>query len=295
MKKTLLAFLLLLLSLIFAGCADIQFDCGVDEDYNAYLKYDITLDTASLEAENTTLAKATLNRLQRYCETNLEVEVDSEQSDTTGIYSLRITKTVPNKSYGEAFEALEEMLTDEKLTPFLNLTMESKDTKYEHGYYFSAEADLSKIIETANMEDQSPAIKEYFEKSIEDITGSFRVSLPATRLFEDTAELSGGIASCQSPWSLDKPVKLCISAGVSDGQVADVSADIAADILKTTADDGSGEADVFSVISNAEGLKGKYLNVLYIAGSAGAVFFVVLIVLLVSGRKKKRSAETDGV
>lgn len=186
-KKTLL--LMLMLLLMFTGCAQINIDTGVDKDYNAYLTYTIDADLTSLDSEQAQSTMNTLDDVMEHYKKELEFEVLKSKSDLLqGICSYELVKKVPNNSYEEAFNTLQNMLTDEAITPFMQVAMTSKLAEYQQLYSFKGELDFATIYKTTNIESFPQYLQDDIGQKFEGCAGTITLSLPGSEV--ETA--SGG-------------------------------------------------------------------------------------------------------
>lgn len=213
--KCLLVVLLLLAAMI--GCGHIKMDMGVDESKNAFLRYEITCDLAGLDAAQKTRAIETLTNLNtHYALNGFTLQSANLGTDET-IITIAFEKKRTCNSYAEAFDALQEMLLDANISPFLQLDMQKYIGEYEMAFSFFAETDISQILSTAHTEQYPPDLRTEIEASVQGVTGEICLTLPATEAVEgDFVLLSeASLAQTTVPISLIAPTQIELSTRLS--------------------------------------------------------------------------------
>jgi len=172
--------LLIIMTLFLTGCIKIDISTGIDENYTAFLTYDIEMDLSNFDERYSDRLKNALNRIGWHYQEELgfTVELDIENNPN----KLTMTKRVVNSNFEQAYKSLESLLTNEDMTPFMQVDMAFESSERQNRYIFSAEADISKIIQLTNDEELSPVLQEEFEKAIKTGEGSITLSLPVSEI-----------------------------------------------------------------------------------------------------------------
>jgi len=177
-SKILLALPAVLLLLLLSGCIRFDVDLGIDEDLTAYLSYRITLDIDDSDLQYENQLKRALNQIGWYYQEELGFTVGLNTDDTP--YELTMTRQIPNSSFEQAFRSLEDMLTNEDMTIFMQVDMATQYFSRQERYVLSALTDIPQIIRLSNAEDLTPALKERFDAGLEAGKGNITVVLPAS-------------------------------------------------------------------------------------------------------------------
>ncbi|MCL2671431.1 MAG: hypothetical protein FWF10_05290 [Clostridiales bacterium] len=272
MKKLTLLLAVLLLLAALVGCGHVKMDIGVDEAYNAYMRYEITCDLSELTETQRAHAITMLKDLNTHYAMNgftLQAsELSTEQTDV----SISFEKKRACANYAEAFDALQEMLADTKASPFLELDMQQYVNDFEMAFSFSAETDASRILATAHIEQFPPDLRAEIEESIYSLTGEICLTLPATELIEGNAERLPDTMLVQAtmPVSLTERTQIALSTRLS-------------------AEGGVVTTDIQGTLEGLRAVKQKDLYIL--CGAAGLLLIcIALIVLLLILRIKKKKA-----
>lgn len=210
MKKLFFLLTALFMCLTFCGCADVKADFGIDESFNAYMKYHIKMDFSNIDPEYTQSIKETLSSVCKYYEHTLGFTTQQNIFDDKQTAEVDLICTKECTSYTNAFNELKGMLSDPKMTPFISLETGCDTAEYEQAFSFSAETDFAKIIATSGYERFSKDLKEMISSSLDSTSGTFSITLPATTIVESIVETqTNGLLCTQTiPLSLKEPMKL---------------------------------------------------------------------------------------
>ncbi len=179
MKK--IIFLLIILGcLLFCGCAataDIEY--GIDADNTAYTKLRVDVNGGDLSYSDKERVKSALQEVARYYRDTLGFECDFgyfSQNENTAY--ILLTKAVPSDSFEEAFEKLKEMLCDDSISAFSELSCELSDTENEYAYRISGRVDLHRVLENTYNSGIAQAVADYTAEQLESCSLSVTLSLP---------------------------------------------------------------------------------------------------------------------
>jgi len=221
MKKHIVYVILLVVSLVLllSGCVQLDIDTGIDADFTAYLSYHIMLDVGESDMHRSELLFA-LNKIGWHYQQNLgfTVEINIE----TAPYFLIMTRRVENDSFEQAFESLKEMLTDESMTPFMQVDMASQSFFRQERYILSATADIPQIMRLSNVEELSPDLQQQLEDAMEAGKGTITLTLPASEVvsFSHQASIQGNQMVMVVPLEFSDKTELELAAKLnllSDG------------------------------------------------------------------------------
>ena len=177
--KKLLILLIMIMLLAFTGCAKVDIETGVDQRCNAFLTYVIDVDLTSINSDQVLSTMSTLDDMMDHYKNELGFEVSQSNTDVaSGTCRYEMTKTIPNDNYEDAFNTLQKMLTDESITPFMQVDMTSKATKYQQLYSFTGELDFETIYKTTNIESFPKDLQDSIRQSFEAGEGTVTIFLP---------------------------------------------------------------------------------------------------------------------
>ena len=184
MKHKKIVFLLMIMILLtFTGCAQVTIATGIDDNYDVYLSYVIKVDLTQIEARQVASTVDALDMLVKHYKDNLGFETVSSDTDSVqGLWQYSLVKTIPNDSYQQAFNTLQDMLTDEKITPFMQVDMTSKITEYQQLYSFKGELDFETIYKTTNIESFPQSVKDTINQNFQSSKGLFTLELPGSEI-----------------------------------------------------------------------------------------------------------------
>jgi len=189
MRKSVICIVIAVFSLtiFLSGCIKIDISTGVDADFTAYLTYNIEMDVSELDASYQELFRNAVHRIGWHYHENLGfiVEMDVNSDPCT----LVMTRRVLNNSYEQAFKSLEFLLTNENITPFMQVDMAFESVYRQNRYIFNAETDILQILRLSNAEELSPALQEQLRDAITTGVGSITVELPASEVVSSSHQV----------------------------------------------------------------------------------------------------------
>lgn len=175
MKKWWILWIAALL-LVLTGCSRTEINCGVDEEMNAFLniRFEAQWDHADTSLRGELENGCAL--LAKHYRDKLGFQVEESYTDTGCRLVLSMVR--PAKTYAEAFEALEEMLSDEKLTPFVEVrTAHTAEASIE-GYAMAVTMDAGSILDALGLELLPGDLQAFFRQGIGDSTAMLTLTLP---------------------------------------------------------------------------------------------------------------------
>ncbi|MEZ4357454.1 MAG: hypothetical protein R2876_02325 [Eubacteriales bacterium] len=217
MKRLVLILILLSFAIIIAGCADINVTCGVDDSNNAFIKYEIEVSTDQVEANNATYIIKTLNTLEAHFN-------DLGFTTTREDFYLTAELKEPSDNYDAAVDNLKNMLTDEDISIFYDVSVQKITTEYEQGYYVSLSADYSTWVLEKGTAYLPSEIKSQIEEYASSEAGTLTLMLPANEASSTSGQvnISRYTAKTSVPIVLNKEISIDLSTKVSgDGTVKD--------------------------------------------------------------------------
>ena len=178
--KRIIFLLIIFGCLLFCGCgtaADIEY--GIDYENTAYMRISATVNTSGLEGEVKHEALLSLQNVGKYYRDELGFEYDCDYfaEDPDEAYII-LTKSVPAESFEEAFDNLREMLCDEGLSVFSEVSCELSDTALNHAYRINGRVDLHRVFENTRDSGISKGIWSYTEEQLEGFEPTVTLTLP---------------------------------------------------------------------------------------------------------------------
>jgi len=173
-----------LLLVLLSGCIRVDVSLGIDEDFTAWLSYQITLDIDESDLQYQNEMKHALNQIGWHYQEALGFTVGLDIDDPP--YMLTMTRQVPNSSFSQAFSSLEDMLTNEDITIFMQVDMVTEGFTRQDRYMLSALTDIPQIMRLSNAEDLTPYIKARLEEGLEAGKGDITITLPASELISSS-------------------------------------------------------------------------------------------------------------
>jgi len=169
---------------LISGCIEIDIETGIDEYFTSYLVYRITMDVRELDERYQGLMRNSLNNIgwhyQEYFGFIVELDIESDPC------TLVMTRRVENSTFEQAYASLEDMLTNEDITPFMYIDMAYQSFERQNRYLFNAGTDIPQIMRLSNADDLPPALLEQLDAAIVNGTGSVTVSFPASEAVDST-------------------------------------------------------------------------------------------------------------
>gem|GEM_PF-1083755 len=172
--------LLILAVVSLTGCLQINIGIGISDRFDAYLTYDIKLDVSEVDPQYHEILANALNKWGWHYQEELDFIVGlSTDSD---IYTLTMKQSTQNADLQEAFESLKAMLTDEKMTPFMQVDMVMEHYPRRDSYLISAMLDIDYIIQQSGYEELPPDLLPELEKAIEASSGKIVLTVPVIEI-----------------------------------------------------------------------------------------------------------------
>lgn len=214
MKRLILILLMVSFIIVVAGCSNINVTCGVDENNNAFIKYEIKILTDEVEANNVTNINKALETLEDHFN-NLGFTTTRED------FYLSAELKKKSSNYDLAIDALKEMLTDEDISVFYDVSVQKINTNVEQGYYVSLNADYSKWLLDKGVANLPSDIKSQVEQFASGQTGTLTLMLPANEAKSTSGQISmsGYGAKTSVPIVLNKKISIDLSTKVSGNGV----------------------------------------------------------------------------
>lgn len=182
MKKIKTILLVVTILLVLTGCMKASVNYGIDEKYNAYVVYDIAIDTKEMNRETLTGLRIIIEDfIDMYEKEGFIFEGEYEDVE---IMEFTLTLKKQGISYEDAFNKLEEIINDPKISFILLSDMSFRAEEYEQAILFQAETDISKIIATTSLNDLPPSIKDKLYYGLEASEISFSLTLPHINIIE---------------------------------------------------------------------------------------------------------------
>jgi len=190
MRKIYICTILLIISLTFllSGCIKVDINTGIDEHFTAFLTYHIEMELDKVDARYREILKNALNRIGWYYQEELDFGVQFDVENNPVV--LIMTKRIENSSFEQAFGSLEDLLTNEEITPFMMVDMALDSSERQKRYIFNAETDISQILRLSNYEELSPSLQELLKNAIENGEGNITLTLPNSEVFSHSNEIN---------------------------------------------------------------------------------------------------------
>ncbi|MDR2600199.1 MAG: hypothetical protein LBC73_07980 [Oscillospiraceae bacterium] len=266
-KRLFLILPLLILLFLLSGCIEFNINIGIEADFTSYLTYDINIDLSEKDLRYKDELLYALNRLGWLYqeEHGFAVQIWTDEVP----YRLMMTKRVANDSFDEAYQSLEDMLTDERITPFMMVDMALLRFDRQEKYIFSAMADIPQILRLSNVVELSPQLKEELDFALETGKGAITLTMPTSEIIDSNSPVTGinYQSTISVPLSFSEQTLLELTARVNfmeDGRI------------------GGSVSELISVTQNLQTIAKTAIWV--------AIFFLSLAVLLmiINAVKRKR-------
>lgn len=248
-RSKMLSIVLMLVLFIFitAGCTKFDINIGIDADNTAYLSYFLEVDVSELNERQQHSFKEALHQIAVHYHENLGFVVNLDLESNPIVFEAE--KRVANDCFEQAFESLKAMLTDEDMTVFMQVDMDQISYPQQMGYIISASADIQRIIESNDIEELPPGIRQDFEDSVEAGTGTITITLPADEVEASShnAEISNGQLNMavpldftqQTEFELSARQKVTVATGAADGSIVTIAGATFAQMLSYIFSDSS--------------------------------------------------------
>jgi len=269
MKKNIISIVLLVISLSFllSGCIEVDVNIGIDENFTAILSYQISLDAGAVDMQHQDVLKRAMHSIGWYYQENLnfivELNLDSEP------YMMIMTRRVENSSFEQAYQSLENMLTNEEMTLFMEIDMAFQSSGRQSRYIFNAVADIPKIMQLSNAEELTPELQQQFKQAVETGEGNVTLTLPASEVISSVypVQMRDNQAVMSVPLSFNSQTEIELSGVVN------------------LLEDGTPGGSIDEILRE----QNKFREISIILCGAALVIIIILIpVLIFAGRKRKR-------
>jgi len=256
-----------ILTLLMSGCIEVDIEIGIDANFTSYLTYRISLDVRDFDEQYHDLMRNSMNRLgwhyQEYFDFNVELHLDTDPC------LLIMTRRINNTSFEQAYASLKDLLTDDNITPFMQVDMVYQSFERQNKYLINAETDIPQIISLSNADDLPPALLEHFDEAILSGQGSITLSLPASEI----------ISSAQQTEIRNNQAVLTVPLSFTDTTAFELTA--AVNFLRDGTPGGTSE----EIINEQNRLKEIALYTTFAA--AGLLILTLLIAVLTRKKKQK--------
>jgi len=172
------------LSVLLTGCIQLDVSIGIEDDFTAYLTYEITIKIDEYNVDYEIQLRNALNQIGWHYQEELGFIASINTDDSP--FTLTLTRKVQNNSLQEAFFALEEMLTDETMSVFMQVDIAFGRFYRQDRYLFGAMIDIPQIMRLSSIEEMTSEIKERLNQAVADGEGLISISLPASESIETT-------------------------------------------------------------------------------------------------------------
>ena len=181
-RNKLISIILMLMVFVFitAGCTRFDINIGIDESNTAYLSYHLEFDLSKLNERQQHSFRVALYQIAIHYQQNLDFNVHLDLESSPIVFEAE--KRVMNNSFEEAFESLKAMLTDERMTVFMQVDMDSIEYSRQRGYIFNASTDINRILQSGDIEEMPPGIRHELEYYVETGAGTITITMPADEI-----------------------------------------------------------------------------------------------------------------
>lgn len=207
LRKVALLITLLLICLIFVGCATVTMEYKIDIDNNLQIKYDVVIDKTTEEFEN--FSYYTLkNDIVHHWEKQ-GITVEAEETDDELIIIGTLEKKHSTRQ--EAYESLDSVLKGE-YSPFTSAGFEYASSYFEDEYNLCAEISLKDLLRRSDYQVMPSDVQESLTKYTNESEFALLISLPgeAVESNADSQNYDNGVST--NTWNLkygdEKDLKL---------------------------------------------------------------------------------------
>jgi len=174
--------------ILLTGCIQVNIDIGIENDFTAYLTYEISVALDDETSEHESQLRNAINQIARHYGEELGFTVSS-QTDSSP-FTLTMTRRVQNNSLEQAFASIEEMLTDETMSIFMQVDMAFEGFYRQDRYLLGAIVDIPQILRMSNINELPPAVADHLNQSLENGDGLISLSFPASEILASTHPVS---------------------------------------------------------------------------------------------------------
>lgn len=189
MKKTYLILVILFLSIVFVGCANVDMQYKLDTENNLEVQYNVTIDKSKGEFEKHSYSELK-SAITRQWETQ-GFEVDVKESADALAFTGVLNKQ--HDSAQQAFDSLDKMLKSE-YSPFVNTGFKYACSYLEDEYNLNAKISLKDLIRRRDKQVMPTDIQDILIKNANESNFSITIALPGQVVYTnaDLEENKGG-------------------------------------------------------------------------------------------------------
>lgn len=207
MRKVSLLVSLLLICLIFVGCAKVTMEYNIDIDNNLQVKYDLVFEKTTDEFKDYSYYNLQNSIVNHWEKQGLKVDVEENDDEIT----FKGTLEEQHDSRQEAYESLESILKGE-YSPFTSAGFEYASSYFEDEYNLAAEISLKDLLRRSEYQVIPSDIQETLTKYANESEFALLISLPgeAVETNADSQNYDNSIST--NTWNLkygdEKELKL---------------------------------------------------------------------------------------
>jgi hypothetical protein len=190
-KKKKLHIILLLVTastMLLTGCIQMNVNIGIQDDFTAYLTYEISVTLSDEMLEHESQLRNAISQIAWHYQEELGFTVSSHTDSLP--FALTMTRTIPNNSLEQAFSSLEEMLTDESMSIFMQVDTAFESFYRQDRYLLRATVDMPQSLRMSNLNELPLPVAELLNQSIENGEGLISLSFPASEVLASTHPVS---------------------------------------------------------------------------------------------------------
>ena len=187
MCKTKLFILIILLLAITTGCTKATIKYEIDKKYNVSLNYHVNIDLVDLDQELkngiNNLARVTVKYYQ-------EMGFIANTTFNDDNIELDLTLTKANNNYEEAFQTLNELLTNPDISFLLSVDQANKVETFDSSFSLDLKTDLSKIISATGIDNLPLSLKTAIDTELAASEVSLEFILPYSTVIEKSESIT---------------------------------------------------------------------------------------------------------
>ncbi|MCL2249606.1 MAG: hypothetical protein FWC13_10080 [Oscillospiraceae bacterium] len=175
-------------TMLLTGCIQVNVNIGITDDFTAYLTYEISVVLRDETLEHEMQLRNAINQIAWHYQEELGFTVSSQTESSP--FTLTMIRMVPNNSLAQAFSSLEEMLTDESMSIFMQVDTVFESFYRQDRYLLRAMVDIPQILRMSNINELPLSVAEQLNQSIEYGDGLISLSFPASEVLASTHPVS---------------------------------------------------------------------------------------------------------
>lgn len=225
---------ILIALIMLSGCMNADIKYSIDEKYNVKLVYEVIIDTTNMNDDiDTGIRRIVKKLIQEYELEGFVLEGDYESE----IMDFSLTLEEQADSYEDAYKKLEEILSNPKISYFLQIDLNMEVTEYEQAFIFDVETDFKQIIDNTTLNELPPTLRNTINEGIKESTINLSLSLPHINVVELSdgvaTEENGRITTFQMPINFEGLTKMRLVGRMSLDENKVLSSTIDESIQKT--------------------------------------------------------------